>query len=80
MLEIVIGPVAAVQVGVAPLGGVMLKVIAPVGWLAPAVALPVMVAVKIVLPPKVGLGEAAKEMAGAWGFKVMVRVFEAPAL
>ena len=80
ILEIVTGPVAVVQVGIAPLGGVIEKAIPPVGWLAPTVALPVMVALKIVAPPKVGLGEATKEIPGAWEFKVIVSGFESPAL
>ena len=64
------GPVEVEQVGVAPLGGVMAKLIAPVGWLAPAI--PVTVAVKMVVPPRMGLAEASREIVGAWALKFTV--------
>lgn len=69
-LEIVVGPVELEQVGAAPLGGVMVKLIAPVGWLAPAI--PVTVAVKVVVPLRVGLAEASKEIVGARALKLTV--------
>ena len=71
-MEIVIGPVERAQLGVAPLGGVILKLIAPVGWIVPRPATPVTVAVKIVVPPRVGLAEATKEMVGACALKLTV--------
>ena len=70
MLEIVIGPVELVQVGVAPLGGVMLKVIAPVDCTAPAT--PVRTAVRTLVPLSVGLLEDVRVISGVWGARVMV--------
>ena len=69
-MELTVGPVELVQVGIAPLGGVIAKAIAPVGWGAPIVAAPVIVAVRTLTPPAVGLAEALKVIVGAWALKV----------
>ena len=63
-MEVVVGPVELEQVGVAPLGGVMVKLIAPVGWAVPVPATPVIVAVKVVVPPRVGLADAVRVING----------------
>ena len=63
-LELVVGAEEVMQLGAVPLGGVMLTLIAPVGCAVPRPAIPVTVAVRVVTPPRVGKGEAARVMTG----------------
>ena len=72
--EVGVGPAGVTQVnGAIPtpltLGGVMVKVIAPVGWAAPIVAAPVTMAVSTLVPLSVGLAEEVRVIAGAWALK-----------
>ena len=60
------------------LGSVMVKVTAPLGCSAPAI--PVTVAVKVVVPLIVGLLEAVRVMVGTWSAKVRVTALEVAAL
>ena len=67
-------PVGVAQVNAepCPVGGVMLKLIAPVGCTVPAPEIPVTVAVKVVIPARVGLADAAKVIDGACNARVTV--------
>ena len=56
----------------------MVKVTAPLGCSAPAI--PVTVAVKVVVPLIVGLLEAVRVMVGTWSAKVRVTALEVAAL
>ena len=70
--EIVVAPLGVEQVNGAPfpVGGVMVKLMAPVGCIAPEI--PVTVAVNVVVPPRVGLAEATKVIIGVCWANVTV--------
>ena len=61
-LKVFTGPVGLAQKALAPFGSVIVQVTEPLG--TTALTTPVTVVVRIVIPPKVGLGEEAKEMEG----------------
>lgn len=61
-MKTVTGPVGLVQLTVAPDGSVIMKLGIAVGGVA--FGTPVTVAVKVVVPPKIGLGEAVTVIEG----------------
>lgn len=65
---------AAQRLGVTsmPFGSRIIQESSPVGWAAPAVALPVMVVVRVIGLLTEGVGEAAKEITGAVAASVAV--------
>ena len=80
-MEIVVAPLGLAQVNGAPfpVGGVMLKLIAPVGCAVLVPATPVTIAVKVVVPARVGLADALRVISGLCFPKVIVSGLEVPA-
>lgn len=62
MLKFVAGPVGFEHVAPAPFGSVIVHVTAPVG--STALATPLTVVVRVVIPPSVGPAEVDKEIVG----------------
>ena len=62
MLKFVTGPVGFVQLTVAPIGFVMMKLGTALGSVA--LGTPVTTAVRVVVPPRTGFGEAVTVMDG----------------
>ena len=75
--ETVIGPVLLLQVSGWLFGSVIFHVTAPVGLRAPAT--PMIVVVRVVLPPRVGLEEATTVIPGSCfgSVKVLVALVDA---
>ena len=61
-MKLVLGPVGFAQVAPAPFGSVIANVTAPVG--RTALATPLTVVVRVVIPPSVGVAVAEREIVG----------------
>ena len=79
--EFVVAPLGLEQVNGAPfpVGGVIIKLIAPVGCAVPTPVTPVTVAVRMLVPLSVGLADALRVISGLCLPKVIVSGLEAPA-
>ena len=79
--EIVVAPLGLAQVNAAPFptGGVIIKLIAPVGCAVLVPATPVTVAVRMLVPLSVGLADVLKVISGLCFPKVIVSGLEVAA-